>query len=371
MAPAEFKESVPATEVAELIAARLHEKLPESRFEIESAPISDGGDGFLDTAANLRNLELTEFRAPTAYDSQQTFAVQTGYDSSEKKIYLESARVIGLKTVPAEKRNPLFLNSYGLGVLLKTLDEKNRAGEIEIKSAVIGVGGTATQDLGLGIAAAFGLRIYKCARELPVLPKFYRHADKIKFLRPDFRLSYDLQVVADVDNPLLGKQGANYVFAKQKGANPRDIAVLEKGFVNVLQLLSADKPEKYSGAGGGLTFALEYFFDAEIISAKNFIENFYLKNRQDVSFLITGEGKFDSQTFFGKAPFVVYEFFSKRNVPVVFIVGENRVENETYEVIETSRFYDDKLSSTKNPRPGILNAADIAIKKILEKFDGK
>ncbi len=367
IAPTDFKGSISAVEVAEIIATELKEKFADDRFEITERPVSDGGDGFLQTLSKLHDLEILSAEIPLPYDLGKTFGAKFGYDKKTKTAYVESAEIIGLKITPPEYRNPLFLSSYGLGKLLKFFDEQNRAGSLLIEKVIIGLGGSATQDAGLGIAAAFGLRLLKCSKALPITPKFYPSADKIKFNTADFALSFKILTVADVENPLLGTDGANKVFAEQKGATKNDIPVFEKGFKNVLRLLRANGTAKFSGAAGGTAFALKYFFDAEIISAKDFIAETYLKNLPEICCAITGEGKLDEQTFYGKAPAVIYERYPKAKI--FFIVGKNTLNKEqNFTIIETSKFYENENLSIKEPRAGIEKAAEVVSKLITENF---
>jgi glycerate kinase len=147
VAPTEFKESLNAGKVANTIAKVLTETLPREKFEIIQLPVSDGGDGFLESIQNLFPVDFIEVQTPSPYSIEKEVSVKLAYAKAEKKVYVESAKVLGLKIVPKQFRNPLFENSYGLGIILKLLDEKNRTGELEIEEVVIGLGGSATQDL--------------------------------------------------------------------------------------------------------------------------------------------------------------------------------------------------------------------------------
>ncbi len=369
VAPTDFKESISAIRVAEIISKKLSSLLHGKNYEIVNLPVSDGGDGFLNSISLLKKTEKLTISIPRHYDFDSYFDVAFLYDKNEKSLYVESANVLGLKLTPENKRNPLFNSSYGLGILLKKLGEMNRNGEIRIEKVIIGIGGTSTQDLGLGIASAFGLRLQKCSHPLPVLPKFYRKAEKILFDKTKFELSYKILTVADVRNPLLGERGSNRIFAKQKGASQSDIKILEEGFQNIIRLLRIKNTENLSGAGGGLAFGLQYFFNAGIIPAEEFIIENFLKHHANSNAVITGEGKIDKQTFGGKAPGIIYEFFNKRKIPVFFIVGENElIENSNFIVEEIYAYYKDKIDSIKNPEKGIELATEKIANKILEKI---
>ena len=366
VAPNEFKESATSVEVAKIIYDKIRTDFPED-FEIFAQPVSDGGDGFLETLKFKGEIEVFYLPVSSPTEERDKLNVPIGYSRKNKTAYLESSSVIGLKVVPRQKRNPLALNSSALGVILKMLNEMNLRKEIDVSRLVIGLGGTATQDLGLGLASVFGLRILRCGRALPVQPKFYSRVNKIDYLNENFSLSYEIDAVVDVENPLLGENGANQTFAKQKGASDAEITELEKGFRNILRLLHIENPQKESGAAGGLAFALKIFFGARLISSRDFILNEYLSDLPQPDFVITGEGKLDEQTLNGKAPQIVYEYFAAKNIPVFFILGKNELENTNYEVREILKYYETEAEAIENPRIGIEKAVEEIIKNIWRK----
>jgi glycerate kinase len=366
IAPTEFKGSLSAGEVAEVIGETLQAKAGD-KFEIIERPISDGGDGFVSTLEKALEVETFNIEVSAPYGNDIFFDVPIAYDRKTNTAFVESAEVLGLKKVPRENRNPLFLSSRGLGEILHALNEINERKEREINRVIIGLGGTATHDAGLGVASVFGSRLSRCSRALPVLPRFFMNADKITFDKKDFDLNFELEVVADVENPLTGQNGSVEIYAAQKGANESDKKILEKGFVNILKRLRISGDGKYYGAGGGLAFGLHYFFNAKIIPAKKFIENYFLKEIEHVSHVVTGEGKLDEQTLYGKAPKVVYDYFSARKVSVFFIVGKSELESaENFTIIETVKFYDNEKQSVENPKHGLRKAAELLGELILE-----
>jgi glycerate kinase len=296
-----FKECADSTLAVELIYQNL--KIIEDKFELIKFPLSDGGDGFL---------KSIQYRNPS-YDFKE-YIIRDYYNRLinvpvlviERVLYLESANIIGLKLLKQIERNPLNINTSPLGLLLKKIDIDVNEGILDISKVVLGIGGTATNDLGLGLCEEFGLQILdKHGQKLKVVSLEFNNVSRIIWEK--YHLSFELEAVIDVQTPLLGKTGSAALFAKQKGASDEELIKLEEGFANILQTLKLqrlyDENIFLFGAGGGLAAGLQIFFSAGIIHSGDFIKN-ELKGRdlpESVDYFITGEGSFDYQSYLGKS----------------------------------------------------------------------
>src|SRR5690606_15135730 len=218
--------------------------------------------------------------------------------------------ILGLKIVPINKRNPILLDSKGLGVLLKTIMTQ----ESSLNNIVIGIGGTATNDLGLGAASIFGLKLLDDdGKYLPIIPRNYELVKDLIWEQP--RIVSKIEIITDVENPLLGENGAARSFARQKGASEKDIEIMESGFENIIKILN--------GAGGGLAAGMQIFFNAIIKPASDFIfEDLGINNLSyNPDIIITGEGAFDSQTLMKKASGILIEKFRNSGARIFIICG--------------------------------------------------
>jgi glycerate kinase len=222
IAPNSFKECSDSVTISEIIYNHLSKNL---EYKLVQKPISDGGDGFTEVCKHYFNGEELGFNVSTPYNDE-TIECKVIYAAESKTVYIESANVLGLKLVPAERRNPILLSSKGLGeVLLKLLDAK-----LDIRKVVVGIGGTATIDMGLGACSALGLRLNdRNGRALNANPSNYIKTEDI--IWKDAELPFSLFSIIDVSNPLIGKQGAAIQFGPQKGADQNSIMLMENGLV--------------------------------------------------------------------------------------------------------------------------------------------
>jgi glycerate kinase len=270
IAPNSFKECADSVTVAELIKSNLSSL---KNAELISKPISDGGDGFLTVCNYYFGGEIKKYLISTPYNDS-IFECTVLVNNEQKSIYVESAEVLGLKRVPISKRNPLLLSSKGLGELLLKINEDIIQGIIMADRIFIGIGGTATIDMGLGMMNQLGLVLYDSeGKELVVLPYYFRETTKVKY-KP-ITLSFSIHPVIDVSNKLFGKDGGISVFGKQKGADEVSIKLLEENFNHIYNLIKNNDLlipfNELSGAGGGLPAALQIFFNSRLIHSENFI----------------------------------------------------------------------------------------------------
>lgn len=368
IAPNSFKECADSVTVAELISKNLLEKTADKSIQLELIikPVSDGGDGFLEVCDKLFDLEFASTKIPAPFNSGM-INCEFGYSEKNKTVYFELAKVLGLNLIPFEKRHPLNLNSAGLGILLKYLQKEKQEGKLSFDKVIIGIGGTGTSDFGIGMMSAFNLKLIDSNEQmLEPFPYNFDKTNKIIFNNPN--LSFEIEVVADVNIPLLGENGAAKLFAKQKGATESEIIILENGLQNIVKLFEADDKEKLCGAGGGLAGAFQFFFKSKVTFADEFIKTECGINRNlKPDFVITGEGKFDYQSGLNKAVGIILNEFSEDNIPLFVICGksdarESISSNVTF--IELESFFKNKTESIINFSEGISRATELILKKI-------
>jgi glycerate kinase len=368
VAPNSYKECADSVEISTLMKASFNKYIPDSLkplIQFVHQPIADGGDGFLEVCKNAFGLETLHFEVSHAYDEEKFF-IPAGYSVEKKTLYVESADILGLKTIPKENRKPLQLSSRGIGDLIMQILDGVETGFMQVEKLVLGIGGTGTNDLGMGMMEVFGLEFYdKNDNPLEILPENFNKVYKIAV--PEGELPFEIEMVYDVDNPLLGLRGASKVFAKQKGATEDEVEELERGFSNLLKQMEIDEKtiSELSGAGGGLAAALKLFFNAKERPATKFIME-DLGVSQEVlqcNALITGEGKYDFQSYMNKGAMIVASQFLEKEIPVFFVCGISEgdlPENDHLHVIELSEYFDSIDESIKEFDKGL----DIAARKI-------
>lgn len=364
IAPNSFKEVADSDRVAELFKKYLEKNSPN---HYNSFPISDGGDGFLNVCKLVFNLRIINYEITTPFD-ESTFSCETGYDEKNKRIFIESARVLGLKVIPKEKRHPLSLSSKGLGDIFVKITDDVRKGKLDVKEVYIGIGGTGINDLGLGVCSRFGMELLDIyGNKDNLIPQYFYRIKDIKWEKVE--LPFNIKVIIDVNNPLLGRNGATRTFGLQKGADKGELGVIELGFnkiVNILKNKGLDKSyDKLSGAGGGLAAGLHLFFDAQNITASEFIGKILNLEKQieDNNIIISGEGHFDEQTLDGKGAGIILEIASQKQKKVILCCGkiEDNVKNklkENVKMVELISFFKSTDESIRNFEKGIELASE-------------
>ncbi|MFC2134899.1 glycerate kinase [Bacteroidota bacterium] len=372
IAPNSFKECADSTEVASLIENSLQNILPVSdktKIQFFTKPISDGGDGFLNVCTENLKLGNLQYEISTPYDDSK-LKCEVGYSPSLEKIYIESANVLGLKLIPETKRKPLQLSSKGMGELLNQIVSDIDNERISVKEVVIGIGGTGTNDLALGLMQTFGLKLIDAnGREMDVLPANFNNTAELEWRKPD--LPFSITSIIDVDNILVGEFGATKVFGPQKGATPEIVEFIENGFLNILKLIGkSNYGEKFiSGAGGGLAAGLDLFLDADYKFSKDFVrEDLGISSNENYDLIISGEGSFDSQSMMNKGTMIIVNEFKNKNVPVFLICGQVKDDlklESNVKIIELVNFFSSPHESIKNIKKGI----QLACRKITEQFN--
>lgn len=319
IAPDSFKGSLSSIEVIEIIKESALDSFDNP--EIIGVPIADGGEGTVEAALFESQGEIKKHIVSDPLGNE----VEAVYGVIGDTAIIEMAACSGLPLVPANKRDPLLTTSYGTGQMIKhVLDEG-------IRKILIGIGGSATNDGGAGAMIALGAEFYDkdnklikngCGANLI-------NINRISIDNLDARLSdCDISVMCDVTNPLTGKLGATYVYGKQKGGNENSLEMLEQGMLNYetkINELFKKEISKQDGAGaaGGIGAALLGFCNAKLVRGIDAVLelNEFNKKIQDADLIITGEGRVDEQSAYGKVVHGVTEYANKESVPVIVIAG--------------------------------------------------
>ncbi len=314
-----FKGTLSSDQTIELLTKAAQEVF--GSCETSGVPVADGGEGTTDAVVKARNGEII-----TVPVHGPLMEMEQGFYGrlSDTEAILEMAAASGLPMVPEEKRNPLNTTTYGTGELLKAALD---AGYTEI---AIAIGGSATNDGGMGFASALGIRFLD--QDGNVLEGRGEDLEKVAHidmsgLDPAVQKAH-FTVMCDVTNPLCGPDGATYTFGKQKGGTPEILDRLEKGMQNYRDVIIREfgvNPDEIqgSGAAGGLGAALKVFLHAEMKSGIETVLDLidFDARLEGVDLVVTGEGRTDWQSCFGKVMQGVGDRSAKHEVPVAALCG--------------------------------------------------
>ncbi len=309
-----FKGSLGATEACEAIRAGL-----PAEWTVDICPIADGGEGFVD--AMLAGSGGERVCAPVIDALGRHVEASYGVYRSkgETVAIIEMSATSGIWRIPAEQRKPRHSSTFGTGQLMRHAIRESGANRL-----LIGIGGSATNDGGAGMAAALGVRFLDEEGEA-LLPE----PETLRWLRSiDESGRMDLPeiiVACDVDNPLTGPRGASAIFGPQKGASPDDVAFLDETLSTLARISHGEAEANTPGAGaaGGLGFGLLRFAGAKLVPGFDLVaEALGLAERmKQADLVITGEGSLDSQTLGGKGPAGVAAMAKAAGIPVVAVAG--------------------------------------------------
>jgi glycerate kinase len=344
IAPDKFKGSLGAEEVAERIRAGVRSALPTA--EIELLPLADGGEG---TAETIRRARAGEWVTCAAHDAlgREINALYAWMAQSALAV-LEMSAAAGLQALLPEERNPVSASTFGVGEMLRA------AASHGAREIIIGLGGSATNDGGFGLARALGFRfIDHDRRELtgPVTAL----VDLSRIESPDDLSLPRISAACDVTNPLLGPQGATRTFGAQKGATLEQFELLERSLARLAEVAAQtfhhdQRDVPGAGAAGGLGFGLLTFCYATVRSGFEVVaEAIELRAKiERADIVITGEGKLDRQTLAGKAPAGVARMARALKKPVFAIVGQATDEPEVRELFDGVATLDDTSPDHRN-----------------------
>lgn len=355
----------------------IEEGLKQSRLNCttECFPIADGGDG-------TGGLIVERCKGKTikqVVNDPLGRKIDSGFGliDNGKTAVIEMADASGLRLLKKEQLDPMWASSYGTGELIKAALDKN------VKRIIIAMGGSATVNGGCGILGALGIKFFDDAgRELIARPKELAKMARIDASGIDDRiLNCEVVILCDVDNTLLGTQGAAAVFGPQKGATPGEVELLDSFLANFAAISKTqtgiDMAEiKHGGAAGGATAGLYTWLNAKLV---NGIEYFLeLTGFDDVltltDLVITGEGSIDRQTLQGKGPYGVAVKAKALHLPVIGLAGKVSAEGDE----ELKRYFDELIcinevgiditEAIKNTRGNLIKSAISVGNSITSKF---
>lgn len=316
-----FKDALSSAAVCKAIATGLKEAIPA--VEADSFPLADGGEGTVEILKEHLNGEEVnlEVEDPLGRPVRATYLLS----ADQKTAYVEMAQASGLPLLREEERNPLHTSTFGTGQLIR-----HAVAERGARHILLGIGGSATNDMGIGLAAALGYRFLdENGQELEPVGK---NLEAIQRVDRDARLpeldEVRCTVLCDVDNPLYGLKGAAHIYGPQKGASPEEVVALDRGLKHLADLVQgawgldlAETPG--AGAAGGLGAGAMAFLGAELkpgIEAILQITGFAERLKQ-YDYIFTGEGKIDGQSLHGKLIRGITRAAQRSEKPVIALCG--------------------------------------------------
>ncbi len=372
-----FKESLSSDKVNSIIADCLKELEPD--IELVKVMIADGGEGTVDAIVNSREAEIKYNLVKDALGKKE-IAVKWAVFNQGKDAIIEAASVVGLNLLPENERNPFYTTTIGIGELIC------HAADYGVENIYVGLGGTSTNDGGAGALSALGIKFLDdkaneighggyCLKKLQKIDisGLKDSVKKIKFI-----------LLSDVENILCGDFGASHIFAPQKGASVMDAAVLDASLQNYQKIIKRDlqidvSNLKGGGAAGGIGSGFNAFLHAEIRSGiKSILELIKFDEIiKDADLIITGEGKIDNQTKYGKAISGIINYAEKRNKPVIAFCAllgseEEQIKKDTglkkiYEIVTGNIT---KEISLGNPEKYLRICALKNLRSFLSQFSG-
>ena len=312
-----LKGSLSSMEAGEAAKAGILAANPEATVIVK--PLADGGEGTTEALVCGLNgrLKTIQVTGPI-YEP-----VIAQYGIIDEVAVIEMAQAAGLPQVPTEKRNPLVTTTYGVGEMIKACVESG------CKKFIIGIGGSATNDAGIGMLMALGYKFLD-ANGQEVVQGGQGLSQIVSIDASDVLpglSSCEFKIACDVTNPLYGEQGAAYIYAPQKGATPEIVKTLDDGLRHFARVVEGDQKADFAnlpgaGAAGGLGFAFTAFLNGTLQSGVQMLEE-VLKG---ADYVLTGEGRLDHQTAMGKAPIGVAKLAKKYGCKVIGLAGATTKE---------------------------------------------
>jgi len=317
-------------------------------FDFPFVPVSDGGDGFLDSVSYSYPKAKKHFLfASNALNiTKKVFYLTVG-----KTAFLECAKIAGLAEILPKDRKVLQATSFGVGQVLKAAIESGA------KEIYIGLGGVAFNDGGAGCLQALGYKLLDGQGQ--TIPLGILGLLKLKKIVPPSNLKMSKIIcLSDVENKLFGKYGSAQVYAPQKGANKKEVVLIEKALKNFQKVIGKNLDKKFYGASGALPMSLCGILKAKITKGTEEIFKFIEVEKliKKSNLILTCEGCLDEQTLYGKAPFEILKLARKHKKQTIIICGKNKLKNNilsaytNLKVAELCALAKDKKDSLKNAK---------------------
>lgn len=323
IAPQSFKGSLTAKEATNIILDSAKSVFPNA--ELIGLPIADGGDGTLETIIDATNGELinSNVKGPDNRIVEASWGLFNS-EKNEKTAIIEMARASGLAMLDPNNLDPFNSTTFGTGELIINA-VKNGA-----KKIILGIGGSATNDCGIGVAKAVGVKFLDSQKN--EIDNNVANFSKIREINlnnfnPELK-NIKFEVACDVTNTLCGIEGASYIYGPQKGASIDDIKILDKNLLHIGNLIEKELNLnvlnlKGGGAAGGLGAGMVAFFGATLRPGVDIIfDTLNVEEKiKDADLIITGEGQFDISSTYNKAPTAIAKLGKKYNIPAIGISG--------------------------------------------------
>lgn len=322
LAPDSFKESMTAQQACQAMQRGLQRVFPEAEYI--HVPMADGGEGTVDAlvaAAQGERLSCT-VSGPLLAQKVETYF---GLIDQGKTAVIEMAKANGIHLLEPSLRNPLLTTTFGTGEMIKLALDQG------VSKIIIGLGGSVTNDAGMGMAQALGVQFLDAqGQSVAQGGGQLHHIVQMDLSGLDVRLAQiEIVIASDVNNPLCGENGASQVFGPQKGASPAMVQQLDQNLAYFANLVQSQRQQldyahvAGAGAAGGLGFGLMAFAGAKIRSGVEIIiEETRLAEKIELAdYVLTGEGGIDFQTKFGKTPYGVAQVAKRLNKPVIACAG--------------------------------------------------
>lgn len=347
IAPNAFKNSLDAKKVAEAIENGLH----QSKLSCTTTcfPVGDGGDGTADLL--IGHLGARIIHAIVNDPLKRKLASWFGWIEKDKAAIIELAAASGLRLLKTNEYDPLVATTQGTGELIVEALNKNAA------KIILCIGGSATVDGGTGILRSLGIKFLDApGNELDDLPASLSLLAAVDVQGLDKRIAYtEIIILCDVENPLLGSNGAAATFGPQKGASHKDVQLLEAGLTKLRDVVFKKTGKdmtaiKHGGAAGGVAASLHTLLNAKlVIGIDHFLDmtGFEMELKK-ANIVITGEGSIDEQTLQGKGPIGVAKRAKEFSLPVIGIAGQVKHIND-----KSYKQYFDRLISINENEPDI------------------
>lgn len=323
IAPDKFKGTLSAAEAAEAIARGWKAVRPQDKLTL--LPISDGGDGFGEVMGRAIGAEKKVVE--TVDSADRPVEAAWWWEPKTRTAIVEAAQVNGLAMLPYWKFHPFQLNTFGLGRVLQTVARASA------KECIVGIGGSATNDAGFGVARALGWKFFPAA-DCPTcapsaqLDEWWQLGMLARIERPKFALPLKITVAVDVKNPLLGPNGCTRTYGPQKGLEPDDFPLAETALEQLAKVYKKQFRRDFSklpgaGAAGGLGFGLMAFAGAKLVNGFELFAKHadLMKQVRDADLVISGEGAIDRQTFMGKGVGQLAAMCKKNGVKCIAFSG--------------------------------------------------
>ena len=315
--PDSFKGTLSAVQICEIMKKQINKHFPDCN--VIAIPVADGGEGTVDSFLYASNAKKIEIITSGPYGE----CIKTYYAKIEDTAIIEMASAAGLPMVENNK-NPIKTTTYGVGTIIKEVVKNG------CKNIIVGLGGSCTNDGGVGMARALGTIFYdeRGQEIVPYSNEFYKIAYIDNSATEKFLKDCKITAMCDIDNPLCGKKGASYIFGPQKGANSEMVFELDKNLKHLSNIILKSLRKDVcnmpgAGAAGGMGAGIVAFLNGNLKSGIDTVLDFieFEKLSKNADIIFTGEGKIDSQSLRGKVVIGIAQRAKKQNIPVIVVVG--------------------------------------------------